>query len=61
MEKVITKKSQMNEKLKLESKVYNKANCDVKIAKKNSVFLAKKTYMYCTFHNKIGSQINVLF
>ena len=51
----------MNEKLKLESKVYNKANCDVKIAKKNSVFLAKKTYMYCTFHNKIGSQINVLF
>lgn len=60
MEKVITKKSQMNEKLKLESKVYNKANCDVKIAKK-TVFLAKKMYMYCTFHNKIGSQINVLF
>ena len=50
----------MNEKLKLESKVYNKANCDVKIAKK-TVFLAKKMYMYCTFHNKIGSQINVLF
>ena len=45
MEKVITKKSQMNEKLKLESKVYNKANCDVKIAKKNCVPCKKDVHV----------------
>ena len=43
----------MNEKLKLESKVYNKANCDVKIAKK-TVFLAKRCTCTVLFITRSG-------
>lgn len=54
MEKVITKKSQMNEKLKLESKVYNKANCDVKIAKKTMCSLQKRCTCTVLFITRSG-------